>query len=108
MRKSLDPAERDDQGYLRDPGQWNGAPACVIAGEEGREMDTERWQVVAHAYYLERAAVPEARTVLKPLQASWGAQPQAYKMSALFPRGYGQQACKIAGMRKPLKLMPDV
>jgi tRNA 2-thiouridine synthesizing protein E len=26
----------------------------------------------------------------------------------LFPYGYGQQACKIAGMRKPLKLMLDV
>ena len=52
--------------------------------------------------------MPEARTALKPLQASWGATPQANKMSALFPRGYGQQACKIAGMRKPLKLMPDV
>jgi tRNA 2-thiouridine synthesizing protein E len=26
----------------------------------------------------------------------------------LFPRGYGQQACKIAGMRKPRKLMLDV
>ena len=26
----------------------------------------------------------------------------------LFPHGYGQQACRIAGMRKPLKLMLDV
>lgn len=26
----------------------------------------------------------------------------------LFPRGYGQLACKIAGMRKPRKLMLDV
>jgi sulfur relay (sulfurtransferase) DsrC/TusE family protein len=25
-----------------------------------------------------------------------------------FPRGYGQQACKFAGMRKPRKLMLDV
>jgi len=27
---------------------------------------------------------------------------------ALFPHGYGQQACRIAAMRKPLKLMLDV
>jgi tRNA 2-thiouridine synthesizing protein E len=26
----------------------------------------------------------------------------------LFPYGYGQQACKIAGMRKPLKLLLDL
>jgi sulfur relay (sulfurtransferase) DsrC/TusE family protein len=26
----------------------------------------------------------------------------------LFPRGYGQQACKFAGMRKSRKLMLDV
>ena len=111
MRKNVDPAERDDEGYLRDPGKWSRALACVIAGEEGMEMDAERWQVANFvcAYYLEHAAVPEARTVLKHLQASWGAKPQANKkMYALFPRGYGQQACKIAGMRKPLKLMLDV
>lgn len=53
--------------------------------------------------------MPEARAVLKHLQPSWGAKPQANKkLYALFPRGYGQQACKIAGMRKPLKLMLDV
>ena len=111
MRKNVDPAERDEEGYLRDPGQWSRALACVIAGEEGMEMDAERCQVVdfVRAYYLEHAAVPEARTVLKHLQASWGAKPQANKkMYALFPRGYGQQACKIARMRKPLKLMLDV
>lgn len=26
----------------------------------------------------------------------------------IFPYGYGQQVCKIAGMRKPLKLMLDM
>ena len=26
----------------------------------------------------------------------------------LFPYGYGQQACKIAGMRRPLKLLLDL
>jgi len=26
----------------------------------------------------------------------------------MFPYGYGQQACKIAGMRVPLKLLLDL
>ena len=75
------PAEGDDEGYLRNPGQWNRALGCVIAGEEGMEMDAERWQVANFvcAYYLEHAVVPEARTVLKPLQASWGPSPRPTK-----------------------------
>ncbi|MGD8875996.1 MAG: TusE/DsrC/DsvC family sulfur relay protein, partial [Gammaproteobacteria bacterium] len=53
--------------------------------------------------------VPEARTLLKHLQTEWGKDKATRRyLYQLFPRGYGQQACKIAGMRKPRKLMLDV
>jgi tRNA 2-thiouridine synthesizing protein E len=52
---------------------------------------------------------PDACTLLKYLQAVWGRDKATRRyLYQLFPRGGGRQACKIAGMRKPRKLMPDV
>jgi sulfur relay (sulfurtransferase) DsrC/TusE family protein len=53
--------------------------------------------------------VPEARHALKDLRLKPGEEKATRKfLYSLFPYGYGQQACKIAGMRKPLKLMLDI
>lgn len=53
--------------------------------------------------------MPEARHALKAMQTAPGGDKATRKcLYQLFPYGYGQQACKIAGMRKPLKLMLDV
>lgn len=61
------------------------------------------------AYFDAHASVPEARKVLKFMKAHWGAEKATRKyLYKLFPRGYAQQACKVAGMRKPLKLMLDL
>lgn len=46
--------------------------------------------------------------LLGPLQWNRAHAPVLAALYALFPHGYGQQACRIAGMRKPLKLMLDV
>jgi tRNA 2-thiouridine synthesizing protein E len=52
--------------------------------------------------------VPEARTRLKALATEYGKELGTRRyLYQLFPYGYGQQACKIAGMRKPRKLMLD-
>jgi len=59
--------------------------------------------------FEQRQSVPEARHVLKYLQEQLGRDKATRKyLYSLFPYGYGQQACKIAGMRKPRKLMLDV
>ena len=43
------------------------------------------------------------------MRERWGEERATRRaLYALFPTGYGQTACKIAGMRKPLKLMLDV
>jgi len=47
--------------------------------------------------------------MLKHMEQIWGSEKASRRyLYELFPRGYGQQACKIAGMRKPRKLMLDV
>jgi TusE/DsrC/DsvC family sulfur relay protein len=103
--------ETDEEGYLLDPALWNRAVAERIAEDEGLDLDAERWYVVdfVRRYYEERSSVPEARTLLKAMGQDLGREKATRKyLYQLFPYGYGQQACKIAGMRKPRKLMLDV
>jgi tRNA 2-thiouridine synthesizing protein E len=103
--------ERDEEGFLLDTADWNEKLAERLAEEEGLELDEHRWLIVRFVrdYFEQRQTVPETRTVLKMLRERLGPE-QATRgfMHRLFPYGYGQQACKIAGMRKPRKLMLDV
>ena len=103
--------ETDEEGFLMDPGGWNRLVAEHIATIEQLELTDERWAVVSFVrdYFEERHTVPEARVVLKALGQRIGKDQATRKyLQSLFPYGYGQQACKIAGMRKPRKLMLDV
>ncbi len=103
--------ERDNEGYLVDPSQWTEEIAKEIAREENIEMDDHHWLIVRfiREYYENNQSVAETRTLLKHLKSRLGSEQSTRRyLYALFPYGYGQQACKIAGMRKPLKLMLDV
>jgi tRNA 2-thiouridine synthesizing protein E len=53
--------------------------------------------------------VPENRTLLKTLRERHGKDMATRRhVQNLFAYGFGQQACNIAGMRKPLKLLLDL
>ena len=101
----------DNEGFLLDPDDWSDELAKEIATQSELELTDEHIEIVAfiREYFQETATVPEARKVLKHMKQTWGAERATRKyLYRLFPHGYGQQACKIAGMRKPLKLMLDV
>jgi TusE/DsrC/DsvC family sulfur relay protein len=103
--------ERDEEGFLLDVHDWSPDLIDAFAAEDELEMTAERREVVDYIrnYFEENLSVPEARTLLKHLHAVWGKDKATRRyLYQLFPRGYGQQACKIAGMRKPRKLMLDV
>ena len=103
--------EVDEEGFLLDPSQWDLTVAQTIAQQENLELTDARWMVVSFVreHFEERHTVPEARTVLKAIGEKLGKDKATRKfLHELFPYGYGQQACKIAGMRKPRKLMLDV
>lgn len=107
---SLMPA-RDNEGYLLEPSDWSRALAPLLAHEDGLVLSTAHWQVIdfVRAWYADTESVPEARRVIQHLAAAEGDKRAAKQaLYDLFPHGYGQQACRIAGMRKPLKLMLDV
>jgi len=103
--------ETDEEGFLLDPHDWNEPLARYIAQGEKLELSEERWAVVRYVreHFDSHGQVPEARYVLKELTKHYGKDKGTRKfLYQLFPYGYGQQACKIAGMRKPRKLMLDV
>ena len=103
--------ETDNEGFLLDPTAWDREVAQQLAEGEGLDLNDERWVVVdfIRNYYEQNQSVPEARIALRALQKEYGKERATRKyLYRLFPYGYGQQACKIAGMRKPLKLMLDV
>lgn len=102
---------RDNEGFLVEPEQWSVQLAHEIAKEENIELDDDHWIVVnfIRDYFDDKQTVPETRFALKHLRGTLGDERGTRKyLHTLFPYGYGQQACKIAGMRKPLKLMLDV
>lgn len=102
---------RDNEGFLLQPADWTPDVARAIAVECGQALDERHWQVIDYIrdHYEQSQVVPEARKLLRFMRESWGdAQGTRKMLYQLFPTGYGQTACKIAGMRKPLKLMLDV
>jgi len=102
---------RDEEGYLLHTDDWSPQLAEALAEEAGLQLDPERRELVmwVRDYYETNLRVPEFRTVLRHFRQIWGAERASRRyIYRLFPYGYGQQACKIAGMRKPRKLMLDV
>jgi tRNA 2-thiouridine synthesizing protein E len=103
--------DTDNEGYLTDPSVWSEELALQIASGESLEMNEDRWEIVriVREHYEHTTCVPELRKVLKALREQSGPEKGTRKhVYYLFPYGYGQQACKIAGMRKPLKVLLDL
>ena len=103
--------QRDEEGFLLDASEWHAGLMEELAEEAELPLTDERRVVIHYVrdYFEANYAVPEARTLLKHLAGLWGKERATRRyLYRLFPRGYGQQACKIAGMRKPRKLMLDV
>jgi len=101
----------DDEGYLLDPKDWNLDVANKMADILEIDMTDHHWDVVNYVRnnYDERQSIPELRHALKFLADKIGKDIVNRKfVYKLFPYGYGQQACKIVGMRKPLKLILDL
>lgn len=91
----------DDEGYLLDPASWSDEVATQLARRENLVLTEDHWAVVRfmREYFERNHIAPDARFVLKFLAVSRCVDRN--ELFRLFPYGYVQQACKIAGMRKP-------
>lgn len=93
-----------NEGFLLDPSEWNPEVAQELARREGIELSEDHWQVLKFMrdYYEEHKIAADARFVIKHLAEDLGKGRKARsELYRLFPYGYMQQACKVAGMRRP-------
>lgn len=94
--------ERDAEGYLIEPGDWNEDIAQALAADENLVLGDDHWDAIRFMrdFYDERQVAADARFVIKHLAERYGRDAQK-KLFELFPYGYVKQACKIAGMKRP-------
>jgi len=97
--------QRDSEGYLVNPEDWNEDIARKIANEEGVELNDTCWLVLGfmREYLREHDVAPDVRHLINYLASQKGCGKKEAKQLVfeLFPYGYVKQACKIAGMKKP-------
>jgi len=96
--------DRDDEGYLLNPDEWNQEIAIQLANEENLNLNDEYWKIVTFMrdFYEDNQISPGTRLVTKfvDTELGYGKDARNY-LFRLFPYGYAKQACKIAGMKKP-------
>jgi tRNA 2-thiouridine synthesizing protein E len=94
----------DTEGYLIEPEQWTAEIATLLAARQGITLSDDHWAVLRfmRRFYEEHRVAADARYVIRHLAGELGLGTDARKrLFELFPYGYVQQACKIAGMKRP-------
>ncbi len=97
--------EQDQEGYLVDPEAWDDEIARGLAAQEKLELTDASWNILRfmREYWREHQVAPDVRHVLGFMTSEQGVDKKVAKeqLFRLFPYGYVQQACKVAGMIKP-------
>ena len=96
---------RDSEGYLVDTDDWSKEFAATVAEEEGITLNDLYWSVIdfMRGYYEEHQVAPDVRHFTRNIATEHDYSKKEAKkiLFDLFPYGYVQQACKLAGMKKP-------
>lgn len=102
MQEVMEMPERDAEGYLIEPGEWNETIAAVLAQELDIELGNDHWDTIRfmRQYYDEHQISAAARDVIRHIEQRYPGEGHK-RLFELFPYGYPGQACKIAGMRRP-------
>lgn len=96
--------ETDAEGYLCDPRRWDEVAAAQLAARDGIDLGEQHWQVIRYMrhYYEDHQIAADARFVIRYMAEEMGLGKKARNhLFELFPYGYVQTACKIAGMKRP-------
>lgn len=96
--------EVDAEGFLLDPADWDETVAEAIAAREGITLTEEHWAVIRfmRAWLDEHGVAPAVRHTIRFVSDELRKGREGHNhLFRLFPLGYMQQACKIAGMKRP-------
>ncbi len=95
----------DAEGYLADWTQWSREAATAFALEDEVELGADHWAVIdlLRDYYAEYEIAPPMRALLKLLRARLGDEAlDSRRLYRLFPQGPAKQACRYAGLPRPV------
>ncbi|MBT8060343.1 MAG: TusE/DsrC/DsvC family sulfur relay protein [Gammaproteobacteria bacterium] len=95
----------DTKGYLLDRSDWSSGLAEQMAAADGIELTADHWQVIAYFQdYFERFEIePPMRALVRHTRELWGeARGNSRYLYRLFPDGPGTQACRYAGLPRPV------
>ena len=107
MRNPVDiPLERCPDGYLKNPEEWNEEIARLLASEwKGFEFKDELLPILyfIREHHAEHQTTPDVREATHYIMKENGLDKKAAKkkLFKMFPHGYMQQGCQLAGMRRP-------
>lgn len=93
-------APTDAEGYLFNPDDWNVDIAKKLAEQEDIILNEDHWMVINYIrrWHGEHGVTPSSRDAIAFMKSAGKSRNFLFE---LFPYGYVQQACKIAGMKKP-------
>ena len=97
--------ETDERGYLRRLDDWSEALATELARRDGLALESAHWDVLRflRGYYAEFQMAPAMRLLVRELSAKLGADAGSSRtLYRLFPDGPAKQACRYAGLPKPV------
>ena len=91
----------DSAGYLVNPAEWTEKIAEEFAEKEGITLTDEHWAIIhfMRDYWEDHQIAPDVRWTTKFVTETMGADRN--RLFELFPYGYPQQACRVAGMKRP-------
>lgn len=97
--------EIDEKGYMLDPAAWDLEIAHHMAGEDGIELTEDHLEILGifRAYFEEYEIEPPMRAFVKLAAAQLGDEKgNSRYLYRLFPQGPIIQACRYAGLPRPL------
>jgi tRNA 2-thiouridine synthesizing protein E len=95
----------DEKGYLLDPTRWSPQVAETMARADGLTLTADHWVIleIFRAYHARFEIEPPMRALVKRARERLGEEKgNSRNLYRLFPDGPGTQACRYAGLPRPL------
>jgi tRNA 2-thiouridine synthesizing protein E len=99
------PLALDARGYLLDASQWQPALAESMARQDAITLTAGHWEVIyfLREYFEQFALAPPMRLLVREIGARFGPDKASSRyLYRLFPDGPARQACRYAGLPKPV------
>lgn len=95
----------DARGYLLDWQAWSDAVASHMASVDSVTLTEAHWQIIhlLREYYAAFEVAPPMRLLVKEVGQRLGPEAASSRyLYRLFPEGPAKQACRYAGLPKPV------